>query len=170
MERQLLRLLHISFASSTDCTVGAVAGQLAAAQRVAGSIPFSTLCVIHKLLFRVWVSCVCELYSLVGRVVGSATAEQEVSGSIPGSGKVLLGFFRFSENFSRVARCLELCPVYSNTPYYMGLLTQMVKSGCTLYSGITYRNVHLCLPLNTLRGQKIKVSSPYETAVWSLAI
>uniref|UniRef100_A0A2H1VF31 SFRICE_013724 n=1 Tax=Spodoptera frugiperda TaxID=7108 RepID=A0A2H1VF31_SPOFR len=33
------------------------------------------------------------------------------------------------------------------TPYYMGLITQMVKSGCTLYSGITCRNVHLRLPL-----------------------
>uniref|UniRef100_A0A2H1UZX2 SFRICE_004739 n=1 Tax=Spodoptera frugiperda TaxID=7108 RepID=A0A2H1UZX2_SPOFR len=44
-----------------DCTVGAVAGQLAAAQRVAGFSHGATLCVIHKLLFRVWVSCVCEL-------------------------------------------------------------------------------------------------------------
>ncbi|KAF9791488.1 hypothetical protein SFRURICE_010962 [Spodoptera frugiperda] len=63
-------------------------------------------------------------------------------------GKVLLGFFRFSENFSVVARSLELCPVYGNrlTPYYMGLITQMVKSGCTLYSGITCRFEHLYLP------------------------
>uniref|UniRef100_A0A2H1VRZ2 SFRICE_024126 n=1 Tax=Spodoptera frugiperda TaxID=7108 RepID=A0A2H1VRZ2_SPOFR len=46
---------------------------------------------------------------------------------ILGLGKVLLGFF---ENFSVVAQSLDLYPVYGKklVPYYMGLITQMVKS------------------------------------------
>ncbi|KAF9811898.1 hypothetical protein SFRURICE_021255, partial [Spodoptera frugiperda] len=47
-----------------------------------------------------------------------------------------------------VTRSLELCPVYGNslTLYYIGVITQTMKSSCQLNSGITYRNMHLCLP------------------------
>ncbi|KAF9822514.1 hypothetical protein SFRURICE_012610 [Spodoptera frugiperda] len=78
-----------------DCTVGAVAGQLAAVQFPHGA----TLCVIHKLLFRDWVSYVhVKLYvckrthdtgenpnldCTVGAVAGPLAAAQRVAGSIP---------------------------------------------------------------------------------------
>ncbi|KAF9814169.1 hypothetical protein SFRURICE_014778, partial [Spodoptera frugiperda] len=82
------------------------------------------------------------LYWLIGRVIVSSNTEEEVWDSIARSGTVLLDYFRFSDNFSMATRSLALCPVYGNrfTPYYMGPITQMVKSGSTPYSSFKCRN------------------------------
>uniref|UniRef100_A0A2H1W3L2 SFRICE_014925 n=1 Tax=Spodoptera frugiperda TaxID=7108 RepID=A0A2H1W3L2_SPOFR len=60
--------LIMTFAA-LDCTVGAVAGESVATQRVAGLMHEATLCVIHKLLFWVWVSCVCELINSISLAI-----------------------------------------------------------------------------------------------------
>ncbi|KAF9814948.1 hypothetical protein SFRURICE_008759, partial [Spodoptera frugiperda] len=87
--------------------------------------------------------CPCHQYHcLVGRVVASATAAPGVSGSIPGSGEVLLGFFRFFENFSVVARSLEMCPCVSARR----LLSRHLHAACA-------QCVRTAAPFQQLRGK-----------------
>ncbi|KAF9791400.1 hypothetical protein SFRURICE_014112 [Spodoptera frugiperda] len=74
---------------NSDCTVGAVARQLAAMQRVAGSIPAITLCLIQRLLFRVWVSCVARVvaaFALRHRLTSTTElgADMQLLHSVPG--------------------------------------------------------------------------------------
>ncbi|KAF9816674.1 hypothetical protein SFRURICE_018554, partial [Spodoptera frugiperda] len=73
------------------------------------------------------------------------------------AGQRLTGFFRlFQKKISVISQSLELCLVYiiRLTSYYIGFITQMVKSRCTLYSGIACCDVDIRLPYRGLKGSR----------------
>ncbi|KAF9808426.1 hypothetical protein SFRURICE_008479, partial [Spodoptera frugiperda] len=74
--------------------------------------PYVCLKVINTdRLFTFTKTFVVEVNCLVGPVVACAPVLPGISASISGLGKVLLGIFRIFENFSVVARSLQLCPI-----------------------------------------------------------
>ncbi|KAF9803631.1 hypothetical protein SFRURICE_004370 [Spodoptera frugiperda] len=50
-----------------------------------------------------------------------------------------------------VQNCAQYMAIGSPPSHYMGLITQMVKSGCILYSGIKCRNVTSAYPFGDKR-------------------